>query len=87
MNMSAPEDTTLLKEVEHQSFANFSRDINYELYTFLQMYKSTKTELAGRFIRLTAEIGGETCSNFLVYCQIFQNINYLGKFCLQFKKQ
>ncbi len=86
MNISAPEDTTLLKEVEHQSFANFSRDIDYELYTFLQMYKSTKTELAGRFIRLTAEIGGETSSNFLVYCQIFQNINYLGKFLSPIQK-
>lgn len=48
MNMSASEDINLLKKVEHQSFANFSRDIAYELYDFLQLYKKTKTELADR---------------------------------------
>lgn len=80
MNMSAPEDINLLKKVEHQSFANFSRDTAYELYDFLQRYKKTRTELAGRFIRLTAEIGGETSSRFLLYSANFQNIHYLGKF-------
>lgn len=86
MNMSVPEDINLLKEVEHQSFSNFSRDIAYELYDFLQMYKKTRTELAGRFIRLTAEIGGETSSYFLLYCSTFENINYLAKFLSPIQK-
>lgn len=86
MNMSVPEDINLLKEVEHQSFSNFSRDIAYELYDFLQMYKKTRTELAGRFIRLTAEIGGETSSCFLLYCSTFENINYLAKFLSPIQK-
>lgn len=86
MNMSASEDINLLKKVEHQSFANFSRDIAYELYDFLQLYKKTKTELAGRFIRLTAEIGGETSSCFLIYCATFENINYLAKFLSPIQK-
>lgn len=86
MDMSVPEDASLLKEVEHQSFANFSRDISYDLYDFLQRYKKTKTELAGRFIRLTAEIGGETASCFLIYCATFENINYLAKFLSPIQK-
>lgn len=80
MDMSVPEDTGLLKEVEHQNFEKISHETECDFRDFLKLYRKTRTELAGRFIRLVVEIGGESARKVVTFYTSSDEFEYLGKF-------
>lgn len=82
LDLSAPEDTMLLKEAEHQNFMNLPYNIKYDLYKFLEVYRETDAKLACRFTRFVAETGRETAQKILAYYELSRDYEYLGQ-CLQ----
>ena len=80
MDLSKPEDADLLEEMEHQNFQKLQRKTKDELISFLGICKEENAELAGRFVRLTAEIGRETSQSILAYWGFSREFEYLGQF-------
>ncbi|MDE7416467.1 MAG: DUF4132 domain-containing protein [Lachnospiraceae bacterium] len=80
LDLSEPEDADLLEDMEHQNFQKLQRKTKDELKSFLGIYKEENAELAGRFVRLTAEIGRETSQVILAYRGLSKEFEYLGQF-------
>ncbi len=77
LDLSAPENQELLKEVEHQDFTELELNTQRSVYDTLAVFKRTKQELAVRFIRFTAEVGGMTARRLLVYYGWNNDFKYL----------
>ncbi len=66
LDLSEPEDGSLLQEVENQNFRKLDRKISNEIYySFLTHIKKRNESLTGRFVRLVTRIGGTTASPML----------------------
>ena len=63
LDLSEPEDDSLLDEVEIQSFGKLDKKVLNEIYySFLTRVKKQNEPLARRFVRLVTRIGGTTAS-------------------------
>ena len=76
-NMELAESYLDLSAPEHQDFTELELNTQRSVYDTLAVFKRTKQELAVRFIRFTAEVGGMTARRLLVYYGWNNDFKYL----------